>query len=378
MLSSTSSFEIPVQVRLTASDRPGEAQPVPVRDIPAQPWNRILLAALLLLAVLMGGWEWYWRDFGVTPGYRNDEAQWAAQRRRINQGEGGRTVLAGSSRILFDVQLPVWEKLTGERPIQLALEGTSPVPVLEDLAADPAFTGKLLVGVTPSLYFSGFAYRGAAIAYQHKEGPGQRAGHWLSHRLVEPYFAFYDSDFALKTILVRQSWPARPGVRMYSDVRKLLVQDADRNSYLWSKVETDAEYREIARTIWRQGFHGPLPGMGTPDAANTKIDQQIARTVQALATLRARGVQVVFVRPPSNGEFYAFEQKYMPRSATWDLLLARTGAPGIHFEDYPQLQNYELPEWSHMTRSDAGRFTAELAPLVGKSWVKAPVISSAK
>jgi len=30
-----------VPVRLTASDRPGVAQPVPVRDIPAQPWRAI-------------------------------------------------------------------------------------------------------------------------------------------------------------------------------------------------------------------------------------------------------------------------------------------------------------------------------------------------
>ena len=50
------------------------------------------------------------------------------------QGEGNKTVLIGSSRVLFDVQLPVWEKLAGERPIQLAIEGTSSVPVLEDLA----------------------------------------------------------------------------------------------------------------------------------------------------------------------------------------------------------------------------------------------------
>ena len=35
-------------VRLTAADRPGVAQPVPERDIPAQPWGRIWIGAQLL------------------------------------------------------------------------------------------------------------------------------------------------------------------------------------------------------------------------------------------------------------------------------------------------------------------------------------------
>ena len=67
-------------------------------------------------------------SFGATPGYRNSNGAWAEQRRRIDTGEGGKTVLIGSSRVMFDVQLPVWERIAGERPIQLAIEGTSPVP----------------------------------------------------------------------------------------------------------------------------------------------------------------------------------------------------------------------------------------------------------
>ncbi|HEX5305977.1 MAG TPA: hypothetical protein VFW82_07825, partial [Dyella sp.] len=131
------------------------------------------------------------------------------QRHRIHRGEGNATVLIGSSRTLFDVQLPVWQQLAGERPIQLALEGTSALPVLQDLADDPDFTGRLLVGVTPSLFFTGFAYRGDAIAAAHKETPSQRVGTWLSMHLVEPYLAFDDPDFALATVIKRQPWPVR-------------------------------------------------------------------------------------------------------------------------------------------------------------------------
>jgi hypothetical protein len=351
-------------VRLTASDRPGLAQPVPVRDIPPQPWRPIFVGMLLLTALLIASWEMYWRAYGVAPSYRNSNGQWAQQRRRIDTGEGGKTVLIGSSRMLFDVQLPVWEKITGERPIQLAIEGTSPVPMLEDLAADPDFTGRLLVGVAPQQYFGAFSYRADVLPYFHRQGPSQRSGNWLSMLLLEPYLAFYDPDFALATVIKRQAWPARPGLPQRTDVRKLRVSEADRNTRMWDKVEVDPEYRDLARRIWAQAFGAPPSGMETPAKAKALIDAQIDKTVAAVAKLRAHGVKVVFVRLPSTGKFYAYEQKYLPRADTWDLLLQRTGAPGIHFENHLNLQGYEQPDWSHLAPSAVDRFTAALVPLV--------------
>jgi len=74
--------------RETASDRPGVAQPVPKRPVPVQPWNRIFVGMLVMFALLLGAWEWYWRDYGVTPSTRNTDGLWAIQRRRIDNGEG--------------------------------------------------------------------------------------------------------------------------------------------------------------------------------------------------------------------------------------------------------------------------------------------------
>jgi hypothetical protein len=357
--------------RLTASDRPGVAQPVPERDIPFQPWRSISIGALSLFIVLMAGWELYWRSQGAVAGYHNSNAEWAQQRRRIDTGEGGKTLLVGSSRILFDVQLPVWEKATGERPIQLAIEGTSAVPVLEDLAADPNVTGRIVAGVASDLFFTGFAFRGDVVPYFHKESPSQRVGNWLSREFIEPYFAFDDFDFALGAVLKRQPWPERTGVPNRLDVRKLLVQDADRNSNLWNKLETDSAYRELSRSIWAQHFDGPPPpSMDTPEKLQKIIDTQIQRAVDAVAKLRARGVPVLFVRPPTAGRYLEFDNKVFAREHTWDLLLARTGAPGIHFADYAELQGYDLPEWSHMTKAEAERFTEALVTIIDRDFWK--------
>jgi hypothetical protein len=368
MPSSTSSSEVRPDryARQTASDRPGVAQPVPVRPVPEQPWGWIFLGAVALFAVLLAGWEAHWRAFGVTPSMNNNDGLWAIQRRRIDAGEGTATVLVGSSRVFFDVRLPVWEKLAGRRPIQLCLEGTTPLPFLEDLAADPHFTGRVLVGIDPQVFFTGFRYREGALKYARKESPSQRIGQWLSMHFVEPYFAFDDPDFALQTVLERQPWPARPGKPWRSDVRKLSLHEADRNSYLWGKVENDPQYRELARNIWRQGFD---PGRYPPPQKLKEITKaQIDGTAKAVATLRARGVQVLFVRLPSSGEYLAFENRMYPRAQAWDQLLKVTGAPGLYFEDYPELRGYELPEWSHIDASQTERFTTALYAIIQRDF----------
>jgi hypothetical protein len=313
--------------------------------------------------LFVGCWEWYWRAFGAQPGLANTDGLWAIERRRIDAGEADATVLLGSSRVYFDVQVPVWEHLEGRRPVQLSFEGTTPLLALEDLADDPKFIGRVLVGVAPDVFFSGFAYRGTAARYTHKESPSQRIGQWLSMHLIEPYLAFDDPDFALSTVLARQPWPKRPGREWDDSVRKLAVIDSVRNMHMWSKVETDAAYRELARNIWRQDFK-PSPADPTPAAVRKTALEQIDKAAKAVAKLRTRGVSVLFVRLPSSGEYLAYERRVFPRSETWDPLLARTGAPGIHFEDYPQLQGYELPEWSHMMHAEAMRFTPVLYALI--------------
>jgi hypothetical protein len=96
--------------------------------------------------------------------------------------------------------------------------------------------------------------------------------------------------------------------------------------------------------------------------------EQIARAARLVTKLRSRGVKVLFVRMPSGGEYLDFENSHFSRRRTWDALLAATAAPGIHFEDYPELQGYYLPEWSHMTRAEAERFTAALYGIIQRQF----------
>jgi hypothetical protein len=179
--------------------------------------------------------------------------------------------------------------------------------------------------------------------------------------LVEPYLAFYESDFALFTVIKRQDWPLRKGMEGGTQVRKLSLSEADRQSYMWGKVENDPEYRALTRRIWAEDFHPPRPTPAELIDKEKMLYLQVVRATAAIARLRARGVPVIIVREPSTGEYLDFEERNYPRAKAWDVLIARTGAPGIYFEDYPELRSgYELPEWSHMSRASAERYTVEL------------------
>lgn len=325
-----------------------------------------VLIALVAFAIAFAGWEAYWRAWGGIPAFRNSPGLWAIQRGRIDHGEGHQTVIIGSSRMLFDVQLHVWERLGGERPIQLAIEGTSPLPVMEQLADDPNFTGRLVIGVAPDLFFTGFTYMADKFELYPKETPSERVAQWLSMKLVEPWFAYYDEDFALMKVLKRQPWPARPGVPSFLNVRKLAVSQADRNTHMWSKVENDLAYARLCQRIWAQDF-GDVP-FDSKDVLSRKIAEQIDRATKAAAKLRGRGVSMVFVRAPSGAGYHAYENRWFPRKTTWNVLLEKTGVPGIHFEDFPAMQGLRLPEWSHLATADAEKYTAALQPLVEQAF----------
>jgi hypothetical protein len=334
------------------------------RALPVGSLGRSGVYALLLAAMLMIAWEFFWRSEGAEPSYRNSESLWTIQRRRIDNGQGNRVVFAGSSRVLFDLQLDIWEQESGKRPIQLALEGTSPVRVMEGLAEDTDFTGSLIVGVAPGLFFSGFEYRKAVLDRYGKESPTQWLGQQVS-MLIEPYLAFYSFDFSLFTVIKRQAWPGRDGVVSKMDIRKLANMEADRNNRMWSKVDTDPSYRAIARQGWVDGFK-PLSERSEEQIARMLEGRakQIERAVAATKKLNARGVEVIFLRNPSEGHYAISEPMFNPRDKTWDVLIEQTGVLGVHWQDHVELQGFWLPEWSHMTGSEADRYTKALYHLI--------------
>jgi hypothetical protein len=326
------------------------------REIPDRPWGRIALMALVFTVVMIAGWEALWRHEQFQAGDVKDTyAGWAEQRRHA---EGDATVLIGTSRNLYDVDLDVWQKTTGVRPVQLSLAGTSPRFVLADLANDPNFHGLVISDMVTGLFYGDFAGRGAkALPYYQHETPSQRAGYFLAIP-PEYAFAYIDDQTRPKELWRRVILPTRPGQRpAFVDPYKIEVGQPDRNSEMWSRVVNDQAYRERAIRIWGELFK---PRPGAPPLDPPKVIAEVAANV---AKIRARGGNVVFVFHPQGG-FLAAGETHLPRAVFWDGLLARSGTVGVRYDDYPQLQGFRTPEFSHMHPRDAEVYTARLAPLV--------------
>jgi hypothetical protein len=86
-------------------------------------------------------------------------------------------------------------------------------------------------------------------------------------------------------------------------------------------------------------------------------DKVIARAAEAVRRIRARGGDVIFIRPPSAPQIRVNEQHRLPRTLGWDRLLIGANAKGIHADDLPQAQNLVIPEWSHLSHKCATVFT---------------------
>ena len=82
----------------------------------------------------------------------------------------------------------------------------------------------------------------------------------------------------------------------------------------------------------------------------------------AVQKLWSRGSKIVFVRLPHSGGLKALEDREMPRAAVWDRVIKDTAAPGIYYEDFPELAGFNCPEWSHLSAGDSVEFSKRLIP----------------
>lgn len=320
------------------------------RPVPEQPWPKLMLSVLLSTFVLVLGWEFAMRNLGLAAGDLDDDRDyWVEQRRRLDQMPADSVVIIGDSRVLFGTELEKWRELTGRKPLQLALPATSAQPFLHDLANNERFKGLVVAGISEASYFSDEPGRRVSVLkYIDHQSPSQRSGHLL-YKEASRHLAFLDSNYTLFTLLERMNWPQREGVAPL-EVWKIAESYDDRQMYLWNRVASDKRLNDHARYVWEQYW------IGDPVEKDV-IDRVIARTKPDVDRIRARGGEVVWLRTPSAGTLLSIEHQRFPRPSAWDRLLRETDSFGVHFEDYTQMHNLDIPEWSHLSQAGAQVYT---------------------
>ncbi|MBK8522548.1 MAG: hypothetical protein WAT20_09490 [Ferruginibacter sp.] len=329
------------------------------------------ILALILVALSVLSWEVYLRGKGFETTFNDDPSLWTHQRDRVYGLADKTTVFIGSSRIKFDLDILTWKSITGDDPVQLACVGSNPIPVLENLADDNRFTGRLIVDVTEGLFFSSSPnnnFRPAEnMKYFKERTPAQRASFHIN-RLLESNFVFLDKEWlSLNACLGNIPLNDRQGVYNFhgfpADFGRVKF---NRQEYMTDKFSSDTVLQNKVKGIW----YGFMKASKEPPASGAKLDS-ILNVVKVLVDkIKARGGQVLFVRTPSSGAFLQGESRGFPREKYWERILATTKCPGIHFADYPAISNFICPEFSHLSQPDAIVFTKEFIRILNqeKGW----------
>ena len=317
--------------------------------VPNGPWLKTWAVAFAIMAILLGGMEIFWRARGFQPSVKDNAELWSQWRSKLDMKGENSVVLIGSSRTQVGVNPRVLAQSLGDAVVvQLAIDGSSPIPVLQDLAEDQSFGGVVICEVAPTMFF-GLArdseskpsewlrrHRGRSLISAW-EVPARAAIE--SHCVV---FLPQLSPAHLLESLLHGELPGPHYVRMEPD--RLKVAD-------FSTVD-----RARVLEKWRLRF----TAMGqTPTAA--ELRRRLASIDACVRSIQRRGGEVVFLHMVSSDAVREVEERRFPRHDYWDVFARSTSGVAIHYADVPSLSAFICGDGSHLDGIQAQSFSKALA-----------------
>ena len=346
-----------------------------------------LLIAILVAVCLLWGIEWRLREAGLKPNVRDSVELWAAQRERASQLGKKALILVGGSRLQLAIDLDTLRNETGLEPVQLAIDGSSNLPVLEDLANDPSVTGTILVSTH------------ARLLYPMPQP--DRADEWVksyneSYRglyspvietrlkaLVMEYSALYSS--AIPKNLLPSILTGRSRINtQYLTTQKSRERDADYqlvkmpDFYIGRVIRHLGPLkRRLEMRTWgefNQAVLSAVDNFQTSD--NSEYLGRMAYVYKLTKQIEKRGVKIGFLRMPEDKLVWAIDEKRWPKEKFWDLFASNSTAPTFHFEDFARLAEFDLPDGSHLDKRDKQQFTKSLADILNKDFLRETVLKT--
>lgn len=342
-------------------------------NLPNAKWHIILPLTILIFFITVGLFEVFARSKGYKPTLNDEKFLWAKIRASVQPND---TVIIGSSRALFDLDLDELEIALNVKDIkQLAMTGSSPAPILENLANYNNFKGTIICGIVPGLFFTP---DNIPPMNKPKEwvktyltfSPSEKTNLMLNHLLEANLAYLKQDDLPLKELLKQLPLPNRDQVILPPKLPPYFFEiDKRREAKMIQKVLDDQNFREGIQNGWLPLFTPPpFPPFIKPEQIPDIIEKMIASKIQftkeCVDKLSSRGAKIIFVRFPSTDKLRDLENKITPRQLCWDRLLLETGAKGIYWEDHETLKHFTCPEWSHLSAEDSVKFSKELGAIL--------------
>jgi len=348
--------------------------------LPRGEWVRVLLGALLICAVFAGVLELRLAARGYRPAVADSEELWAHERQRAADLGDKALILVGASRIQLDTDLDTLRAATGLEPVQLALDGSSFVPVLRGLADDPRVTGTVIVDFMPRAV-SEWDKEDAAIHYEadyerqrNRSSINAQASENVLTRLRARVLRSYaDGATPLNSLLKR--------VLSQDPVEQYLLMKPDRSRLAdYARVTMpDFYYGRVMLALGRE----PVLEAGTPIS---KVESDLRREIAAIEPadperfrarlpdlnalvekIEARGGRVVLVTFPTSGLVHDIDERHYPRERFWDAFTSGSTGRTLHVDDDARLRGFTCPDGSHLDYRSRPAFTRALADALGLS-----------
>jgi hypothetical protein len=319
----------------------------------------LLLAKLCLFCcVAFTACELFWRASGARP-EPSDLLGFARLRTAVRNSPDA-VALLGSSRVLCDIDPRILARyLPGRRFFQLAINGQSGLPLLEDLAHDDRFRGLVLCEFHPRHFLAEYPFVDdiPALRFAQRWRYGEFVDAWLTEHVKE-HSVVLGGD--LWDLISRKLNPQLPGPRLEQsrDDRFLgLSLTGKDNSQLiarWMQMEEEASAKSRAKHFTQKAF------------------ERVPRWVEAI---RRRGGDVVFIRMPVSGSLKYQEERLFPSVGSMMSALVAGKITLIDSAAEAGLNGFECPDESHLDATDATRFSSVLARLLRDRELLHPTLS---
>jgi len=291
-------------------------------------------------------YENFLKNKGFVASIENGKDLWSWYRRNIDDNYNA-LVFLGASRSQLDINIPYAKTLLNNYDItQLSINGHYPVATLKALANDKDFKGTVIISLTAqaletqyldmqlqyntyyekqsSLYRSFDAYTSAYIASHLR----------FLHPLLslEQIVNFYQNNYRYKDVFYTTANLDQSVSADYSktNIKALLKHFVD---------EKSEQYKN------------------TPQTPPKQWQENIKLLVNYTQKINKRGGKVIIIRFPTDKGHWTLDEKYYPRNQYWDLIATNPQLTTIHFNDVLGLNQFDLPDSSHLDQKNSQAFT---------------------
>ena len=359
------------------------------RTLPRLAWWWILAGALsmLLAYVVAAEVALARRGFGVA--VQDTQARWLKERARASALGTRALILVGASRMQLDVDLDILRRSTGLEPVQLAIDGSSYVPVLHGLVRDPSIRGTVVLDLMPGpVSFQGEA-PGRSHHYQAEydaqaaarmQWPTYRDSEaWLTDLVRNRLINYADGgrpwDALVNRLMNPHATPqylsTSPDRSRRADYQRVAMPDFYLQRvlrHLGNPAEIDADPRNdhLAQDL------GAYVRRLVPTVENAQTENGLADLESAVSAIQSRGGRVVIAALPTSGLVQEADARRFPRPLFWDRVVATTSAQTVHWQDHATLKGFTCPDGSHLDQRDVAAFTTAFVAAAGLHLDRSP------